>query len=193
MRQFVEELHLAQHIGPIGAQLVHLQHHHLARRPMGHLRERGRERDQFVSYFPWLFNNPASLQFLSHLSFIIMIVWLYWWQPPMRKTLSIRDNRQTVDLLFDKKAESERSSRRHYSNIIHPFPTELLFHPTTRCCCCCCYFRCWWWWICIEWLAEEEEDCDELLLSLIIFSVTIFIIRLGKARPESKFNGRTNF
>lgn len=182
MRQFVEELHLAQHIGPIGAQLVHLQHHHLARRPMGHLRERGRERDQFVSYFPWLFNNPASLQFLSHLSFIIMIVW----QPPMRKTLSIRDNRQTVDLLFDKKAESERSSRRHYSNIIHPFPTELLFHPTTRC--CCCYFRCWWWWICIEWLAEEEEECDELLLSLIIFSVTIFIIRLGKARPESKFH-----
>lgn len=37
MGQLVQELHLTQHIGPIRAQLVHLQHHHLARSPVGHL------------------------------------------------------------------------------------------------------------------------------------------------------------
>lgn len=38
MRQLVEELHLAQHVWTVRPQLVHLQHHHLARRPVRDLR-----------------------------------------------------------------------------------------------------------------------------------------------------------
>lgn len=42
MAHLVHELHLLEHVGPVGAQQVLLEHHHLARGPVGHLRaERG--------------------------------------------------------------------------------------------------------------------------------------------------------
>lgn len=37
MRQFVQQLHLAQHVGPVSAPLIHLQHHYVTGRPMCHL------------------------------------------------------------------------------------------------------------------------------------------------------------
>ena len=37
--ELVHELHLLEHVGPVGAVLVHLQHHHLPRRLVGHLQK----------------------------------------------------------------------------------------------------------------------------------------------------------
>lgn len=44
MRQLVHQLHLLQHVAPVRAQLVHLQHHH---GPRGLLRHLVQEKQQF--------------------------------------------------------------------------------------------------------------------------------------------------
>ena len=38
--EFVHQLHLLQHVGPIGVPQVHLQHHHLAGSLVHHLKSR---------------------------------------------------------------------------------------------------------------------------------------------------------
>jgi hypothetical protein len=44
--KLVHELHLLEHVGPVRAVLVHLKHHHLARRLVGHLK---RERETIIT------------------------------------------------------------------------------------------------------------------------------------------------
>ena len=38
--ELVHELHLLEHVGPVRAVLVHLEHHHLPGGLVGHLKER---------------------------------------------------------------------------------------------------------------------------------------------------------
>ena len=41
--ELVHELHLLEHVGPVRAVLVHLEHHHLPRRLVRHLKESRQE------------------------------------------------------------------------------------------------------------------------------------------------------
>lgn len=43
MRKFVEELNFAQHVGSIGSELIHFEHHHLTGHSVCHL---GKEKDR---------------------------------------------------------------------------------------------------------------------------------------------------
>ena len=77
--ELVHELHLLEHVGPVRAVLVHLEHHHLPRRLVGHLKQSRQESrlgkgktaiHHFVTrHAPWTGSNGETCGISLHSSF----------------------------------------------------------------------------------------------------------------------------